>query len=479
MSNLLTALVSSSNALEVLQRALIVSQNNVANASTPGYAAQRMLLQAMEFEPGEGLIGGVRAGQIQSARDLYAEQAVRRQMESLGRFKQMAESLASLEPVFNATGASGIPGALNRLFSSFSAWSADPNSMTARQAVLDSAGQLVQSFRQADASLEKAARDTDRQLHQTVERINQLGSELLACNAARRRGASGDAGLDARIQNVLEELSELVDFTSLQQEDGTVTVLIGGQGPLVVGEHLYGLRLNFDMPAVPPPLYPGAPAPVRLEAFGGGEITGLVQQGRLGGLLEFRNTVLPSVAGDAYHTGELNVLAGSLAGRINQILAAGRISDGPPPQPGVALFTYDVSNAATAARTLDLNPAITAGTLAAISPGPPYVSNGTALRLAELSNPREGADGIEGHSYVEYYGRLAGRVGRLLADAGESRNFGAEMVAQARFLREQLSGVSLDEEAIRIIEYQRAYQANARMVSVLSDMTEIAVNLLR
>ncbi|MEJ7607202.1 MAG: flagellar basal body rod C-terminal domain-containing protein [Bryobacteraceae bacterium] len=53
------------------------------------------------------------------------------------------------------------------------------------------------------------------------------------------------------------------------------------------------------------------------------------------------------------------------------------------------------------------------------------------------------------------------------------------MVAQARSLRSEASGVSLDEEAVKLIEFQRAYQASARMVSILDEMTQIAVNIGR
>ncbi len=478
MSNLLTSLISSANALRVFERSLVVSQNNVANASTAGYAVQRQVLEAGPFEPNQGLVGGVRAGEVASARNVYAEQAVRRQMESLGYFRQTAESLTFVESVFNVTGLSGIPRSLSGLFESFSAWSLDPNNSTARQAVLDSAQQLSQSFHQAAATLEKAARDTDRQLRSTVNRLNELGEALLAYNGARRRGAIQDAGLDTMIHNALEELSELVSITSLQQDDGSVTVLIGGQTPLVVGENLYRIRLHFDMPADPPPLYAGAPSPATLEGADGSNITGSVTLGRLGGLLELRNSVLPSIGGDAYRVGELNVLARSVADRVNQILASGLISDGPPPEAGAPLFAYD-SNLATVARTITLDAAITPGRLAAIRPGPPYVSNGTALELSALASPINDADKIDGYSFIEYYGRLSGRVGRLLADARESRDFRTEMVAQARTLRQQLSGVSLDEEAIKILQFQRAYQANAKMVSVLSDLTETAINMLR
>ncbi|MFB3776047.1 MAG: flagellar hook-associated protein FlgK [Bryobacteraceae bacterium] len=478
MSNLLTSLASSANALRVFERALVVSQNNVANASTQGYAKQRLSLEAAQFDPAVGLIGGLRAGEVLTARDQYAEQAVRRQLESLGYHSQMAESLAAIESVFDVTGDQGIVGALNELFTSFSAWSLEPDSNTARQAVLEKAQSLAQSFAQASTSLERAFVDTGRQIRETVERVNQIGAELREYNTALRQGGQDDAGLDTKVQNALEELSELVSFTTLRQEDGSVTVLLGGQTPLLIGEHLYSLRISFDTPSDPPPDYPGAAAPARLLGGDGQEITQQISGGRLAGLIDVRNTVLPSLAGDAYHVGDLNVLAKSVADRINQILAAGNVSDGPPPVAGAPLFTYDATNDARAAATFALDPGITAAKLAAISPGPPYVSNGAALQLASLASPQDEADRIDGFSYVEYYGRIAGNVGRLLTDAENAKDFKTQMVTQARSLRTELSGVSLDEEAIRIVEFQRAYQANAKMISVLSDLTEIALGLL-
>jgi flagellar hook-associated protein 1 FlgK len=478
MSNLLSSLVSSAAALNVFDRALLVSQNNVVNASTPGYAAQRLSLLAADFEPNLGLIGGVRAGEIESARNLFAEQGVRRQLESLGYFQQASQSLAAIESVFDISGTRGISGALSGLFDSFSAWSLEPNSTPARQAVLDSAETLAEAFRQANASLVKASSDTDRQLRQTVERINELGAELREYNAARRQGGLRDAGLDTKMQNALEQLSELVNFTALHQEDGSVTVLIGGQTPLLIGEHLYEIGVRFDTPADPPPEYSGAPGPARVTGADGREITGQISQGQLAGLLDVRNSVLPSLIGDAYHVGDLNRLAKSVADRVNQILTSGRISDGPPAQPGVPLFTYDTSSDACVAGSLALNPDITAATLAAIDPGPPYVSNGAALALAGLASPQSDTDKIDGFSYVEFYGQVAGRVGRLLSDAKDNQDFKTQLVAQARALRQELSGVSLDEEAIKIVEFQRAYQANAKMVSVLSDLTEEVLRLL-
>ncbi|MEJ7607204.1 MAG: flagellar basal body protein [Bryobacteraceae bacterium] len=62
MSNLLASLRTSSGALDALQQSVAVSQNNVTNASTPGYARQRLRMTALEFAPSQGFMGGVKAG---------------------------------------------------------------------------------------------------------------------------------------------------------------------------------------------------------------------------------------------------------------------------------------------------------------------------------------------------------------------------------------------------------------------------------
>src|SRR5690349_5901959 len=113
MSNLLSSLGNSAAALDAYDQVLAVTQNNVANASTPGYAKQRLRLEAMPLDLALGAAGGVRAGAIQSSRDPYAEQAVRRQTVGLGAAQQEVHSLTTLEAQFDVSGKTGIPAALN------------------------------------------------------------------------------------------------------------------------------------------------------------------------------------------------------------------------------------------------------------------------------------------------------------------------------------------------------------------------------
>src|ERR1051325_10991020 len=149
MGGLFSSLLIQSNALGAFNRALNVVQNNVANANTPGYAQQDLLLSAQPFDPQHSLIGGVTAGGLISSRSEYLEQTVRSQTEMLGSYRQKASDLSQLESIFDVTSQTGVSGALNKFFQSFSQLSVTPNDSSSRQAVLDQATVLAQSFRRA------------------------------------------------------------------------------------------------------------------------------------------------------------------------------------------------------------------------------------------------------------------------------------------------------------------------------------------
>src|SRR5271165_6892451 len=119
MSSLFSALTAAGAALDVYQQALAVSQNNVDNVSTPGYARQQLDLNALPFQPLAGLPGGVSAGDLQSSRDAYADQQVRSQMAALGKYQQQVTSLTPVDNAFDVTSQSGISAAWTNLLQSF------------------------------------------------------------------------------------------------------------------------------------------------------------------------------------------------------------------------------------------------------------------------------------------------------------------------------------------------------------------------
>ena len=493
--SLVSAMHSSADALRVFQQQLATSSNNVSNANTPGWVRQTVSLGARPFDPLHGVEGGVVASGVESARDVYAERNVQREMSSLGTWEQQVNTLSPVETSFDVTGQSGVTAALSQLYQSFSAWGASPGDTTARQSVLSAAQSVGLAFNQQSAALTQASRDADTQMSNLVTQVNTLTKQILHDNL--ERSGSSNAAVEADTYNALEQLSELVPVTALREADGSLTVLLNGQTPLVVGQFQYDLAAKVAVPATPPPADPtGRPSAMVLDSSGK-DITSQITEGKLGGVLHARNTVLASIIGDSSQQGSLNLLAQSIADRVNGILTSGNIDDGDPngtppvpPTPGVPLFQYDPTRPSTVADTLALSSSITPAQLAAIqpavapSPGPPPVagspeiSNGIPLALASLALPQNPADEVNGLSYVQYYGQIAGDLGRAVATAQNNQSIQSDTVTQARNLRQDTSGVSLDAEAINILQFQRSYQAASKLVTVLDQLLEMTVNMI-
>ncbi len=471
MGDLFSALSSAAGALNAFQRAVGVTQNNVANANSPGYAKQVPTLQSQDFQSAGGLAGGVRE-LTQDSRDDFADNAVQQQLSLLGQFQQLQASLSPLQTVLDVSSNSAIPSALNKLFQSFSQWSAHPSDTTSQSLVISAAEQAAAAFQQTAAQLNNIRSATNKDLQSTVDRINQDAQEVLAYNQSVARDSTPDPGRDARLHATLEDLSSLADVQVIPGNGATVTVLLGGQTPLVIGTELHALQVTDA--SSPNPV--GPPNKSIVDSTGH-DVTAQVTSGALFGLLTVRNNLIPSLIGGGQQAGDLNTLAQSLADTVNNLLSQGSTTLTPPYQAGVDLFSYGPNSPSGVAASLGVNPNLAPGQLAGIDPGPPLVANGIALKLAGLDNDPNGQ--INGLSFTQFFSTLAARVGNAAQSADISATAQTQLVAQAKTLRQQLSGVSIDEEAIRLIQLQSSYQAASKVVTIIDELTQSLINMVQ
>jgi flagellar hook-associated protein 1 FlgK len=477
MPGLFSALNASAGTLEAYEQALNVTQNNVSNASTPGYAAQAAQFSALPFDSVSGPAGGVEFGGTQSLRDEYAEQYVQQQNTSLGTAQSTVNALSGLQSSFDITGQSGIDAALTQFSSSFLALSQDPNSTSARQQVLVTAQNVVSAFQNVASATSQASASAAQQIGATVNQINQLGSQIQQLNQQQQQNAKPDPNLDASLHNDLETLSGLVNFTSSFSQDGAASVMIDGQTPLVLGDQAFTLKAGA-VPAASNSAEPYGTQPVNITDSNGRDITSQITGGQLGGLLQVHNTVLAGIQGDTSQPGSLNQLAQGFADRVNSLLTGGQISSGTPPVPGVALFGYEAGDSTAVARSLSLT-SITASQIATIDPGPPSTANGVAQLIGSLNSSTASVDQINGLSINDFYGQIASGLGQQISDAQTSQTQQTQAVAQAQSLRSAQSGVSLDQEAVNLTAFQKAYEATSKLVTVLDNLTDTTINMIQ
>ncbi len=448
--SLFATLRSVSGTLNAYERGLTISQNNVANASTPGYSRQVQSLQALPFDLRQGRAGGVESGQILNSRSSFAERNVWREQHLNAQYGTRRDHLSALEPVFTIAEGAGVPDALNGFFEAFSQLTVSPNNTVLRETALERSRAVAQRFGEAAAGLAEAARNTGSEITDSARQINALASRITEINIARRNNyeARNEPGSDAALHDSLEQLAQISDFTALEHPDGTISVHLGGQSLLVAGDRSYPVSADLS----------GGGALIR-DAVGN-DITGRIRSGKLGALLEFRNNLVP-----AYQS-QLDTLAISFAGQVNAQLAAGLDQNGLTPATDLFVFTGPPG-----ANTLAISNLPASGLALALSPTPG--GNGNAIHLAELGE----AITVSGLTFRDFYAQTASSIGRALRAASQSADSHQLLLTQARSLRSDISGVSLDEEAAKLIEFQRAYQAAAQMFKIVDEMTQTLLNL--
>jgi flagellar hook-associated protein 1 FlgK len=439
--------------MQVYEKEFATIQNNIANQDTPGYAEQNQTLVADSFDPSAALYGGLSAGPVLSTRSPYLEQAVRTQTTLLGTAEQQASDLQPLQSLFDLTSATGVSGSLNSFFNSFSSLSVSPNDTETRQNVITQAQTLATAFNQAATGISSASANIEQETGDSVATINQIAGDLANINQqyAGSPNGSANAGLDAQVNSDLENLSEVANFTVVPTTDGQFNVYLGGQTPIVMGTQALNISANFSTPQTV------------IQDSQGSDITSQITGGQLGAQIQENNTTLPG------YMSSLNTLAQTFADTVNTALSQGVDQNGNPPANN--LFSYDT--ASDAAATISVTPGFTPDQIAAALPSAPG-GNGNALAVAQLAT----TSAVNGFTFTQAFGNLGAQVGSDISTATNNQTEQQNLVTQAQAQRAAVSGVSLDAEAAKLLQFQESYQAVAKVVTTLNSLTDSLMNMM-
>jgi flagellar hook-associated protein 1 FlgK len=162
---------------------------------------------------------------------------------------------------------------------------------------------------------------------------------------------------------------------------------------------------------------------------------------------------------------------------VNTLHAAGVGGDG---LTGRNLFTFSPaivgSAGAAGAIAVDATVAADPNKVAAAGPGAPVGDNTTARDIAALRSAKVVGGTATFH---DTWGQLVYRVGRDSQSAKNEQHGREEIVTQVDALRDQVSGISLDEEAVNLVKYQKAYEANARFFRAIDSTLDTLLGILR
>lgn len=440
------------DSLQAQQAGLEVTSNNIANVNTPGYTRQVALLaEVAPFGPNASLGGGVELQQIQSVRDSVLEIRINQETQIQSQLSSLTQQLNPVQTLFSTSGGAGLGSAIDSFFSSLQQLSTNPTSGAQRQSVITAAQTMAQTFQQVSSGIGQQETGADQEVVQAVGQVNTLLGQIASLNgqiAQAINSHQNDSALVDQRGNEINSLAGLVDFNTSDGGDGQVTLTTSQGSPLVVG-------------AIASPLTTAATGSGVHDVFSGGnDITASLTGGSLAGLIQARDVTLPGL------TTQLDALASSISSSVNSQNALGFTPTGtaggnlftPPPATGAA--------ALISLATTDPN------AIAASSDGTPG-SNGNLLKLADLQT--QGIVG--GQTPDSAYAAIVSTIGSAISGANTQQQASQLVLTQLHNQRDSTSGVSMDEESINLNNFQSAYQAAAKVVTVVNQLTNLAINL--
>lgn len=424
------------------QAALNTNSHNIANAMTPGYTRQGVLLNAVT-SPAAGLGGGgsgVAVSALLRFADDYKSHQLWQAASSLGHYDAAQPYLNQLEQVM-ADDTANVNAGMDAFFAALNAASVEPDSMPLRAQVLSTADSLARRFNSLQQLLGVQTRAIHEQQGAAARQINGYAGDIALLNkqitAGQAAGVDVSGLLDTRDQRV-DSLSSLVGVQAVLNGDGSASVSLKNGQPLVIGAQSASLAVDAGTGAM------------TLQFGGAGfEIGDAALGGEVGGLRAFLRGPLANIGS------ELSDLANGLAGAVNTQLAAGQDMAG---NPGAALFV--------AGPPLAVNPALAPEQLAFSKLGG---AAGNSENLELLVGLRDGIS-IGGVRLGDVYTQIVGRLGVQSQQniAGQKTAQTVRDQAQASWLSS--SGVNSDEEAINLMQFKQMYEANMKVVAVANQL---------
>lgn len=465
-----------SSMMDVGKRSLANSQtqlqtvgHNIANKSTEGFSRQRVeQVTNVPISEGNLQIGmGARAAQVTRTNNPWLEKQIAREGSNGGYMDSRADALGRVEQVYNEQQNKGLNQYVTDFFNSYRELSNNPESLASRTAVREAGFALTKDFQRVVGQLKDVQADLDGQIKTTVEEVNQMTKEVAQLNAKIQmievQKVPANDERDRR-DLLIKKIGEKMDVTSAEGGDGMVTLSAARGAILVSGLDAYELKAaNTD-------------SRDRMEIYyqPGGHtnpinITSTIKGGKIGGALDVRDNVIE----DLLKTNDQ--MAYTMAREVNKAHIEGYDKYG---DKGTLFFDMpdDVKGAA---ESLTLNKTIfndVGRIVSAAEAGAP--GDNTVANVISSLQYHQVMDG--GTSTMDdYYNTQVGQIGTIAQRAVKSQESQKNIISQLNNVRESISGVNMDEETTKMIEFQKSYEASARLIRVADEMFDTILNLKR
>jgi len=453
------------SSLRAQSRAIETVGRNMANVNNPTYARQRVIFG--DVSPTGSASVGVDVIEVQQVRDVLLDRQLVREKSGAAALEAetaayergeaaMGETISSVsDPSLAATtGSNSLTNAMAGFFGAARQLSVDPTNSTQKQMFVQTAKTMTERFQFSNDRLAEVQADLTNQVSNDVDKANGLLTTIKELNLmiATQESKTGTKALTLRDQRQarVEDLAQVMNFKTTTLPDAPNQIQITATSASGVDTVILSGGTTLETLAFAGAALRVVSSNTALTLTGGstkGHLTA-----RDGALQTLRNS--------------LNLLAKQMVTSVNAAYN--------PSGTGQNFF----DPAGTNASSIQLASGLTGLNVRASVAGGAAGDSSVAQAISKLdirSFSSTSGDAING-TMGESYSAAISLFSYSLSQSRMNHENQTGVLNIVRGQRESTSGVSLDEEAAELMKFQRAYQASARVISVVDQMLDIVVN---
>ena len=507
--------------LNASQRGLQVTSHNITNANTPGYIRQELLQHESQYnnigDNSKSLqVGtGVTIHEIRQIRDQFADQRFRTENSILSYYTTKKDAIDEMEVIFGEPHGEALSKTLNDFWGQTQKLASNPAGIEERMAFIQSADVFVKQTSHIKDQLTNYQYNLDTQVRDTVKRFNHLTKDIQSLSETiAYYEMGGDKANDLRDQRnlLVDELSGIMDIQYREDKSGRMVISTEG---ITILESQFRTEMTVAQTEAESPFV----KPV--WEHGGGDVykmnreatsTGGRDNGKLRSLLMMRGNSLADADtqwediainknlsadshGNAYLIPkvkkEFDTFVKTLSETINKVFNP---DDNKPSGQGIhanvkgtELFVKINKNLEIGAGNIQINPKLLEGGgynyLPTSATGDESDTQVIKKLLEEWNVDRDWHGGDEITSPLKkitsFRGFYSDLITELGAEGSEARSRAEEkviLVTDIENTKLSMGSVSSDEEMASMMKYQYAYNAAARMITVLDGMMDTVIN---
>ena len=454
------------SAMFAQQTSIQISSNNIANVNTKGYCRLDPDLREAPLIPTDyGLLGnGVEIAGFVRYFDRFLEASIASRNTDLQEQKTEVTYFERIESILNED-SSQLAANVTKFFNSWQELSADPTNLARRSSLAAQGENLARTIHNLYNELTGLQRELDLQVQEEVDEINGLTASIADLNQKIvELGSSSTTEasdyLNQRAE-LLKELSGKMNVVSFEDEAGSLTVMTENGRSLVARNRSWELKTQQDLSTG-----------FRNVVWDDGitDLTNAINSGSLKALVDMRDKYL----GDGFIT-DLNNLAETIVTKVNERHSVGYGLNG---FTDIMFFSEPTSGNYASTMALSVEVSTDVRYIAAGSSEDDTSGNDNALNIASLID-KDLTIGGESTRFTTYISTMMSEIGDLTQNAQELVAHQESAMKIMEQQREGLSGVSIDEELTKLMQYQYAYQAAARLITIADEMFQDLLEVAR